>query len=122
MANPDGPEAGSPTSQIDTQLAELRESFRPRLAERVEEIAAQWETVRPVLADPAARELLRRLHRLAHSLAGTAGTFGFTAAGDVSRALERRLERAGADPAPADASEIALLVAALSRMAELPPG
>jgi HPt (histidine-containing phosphotransfer) domain-containing protein len=105
------------------QLAELRASFRPRLTARVEEIAAEWETVRPAATAPPgnpAPDLLRRLHRLAHSLAGTAGTFGFPAVGDAARNLERRLERVGSSPPPAEASEIESLVATLRRAAELP--
>ncbi len=103
-----------------TQLAELRASFRPRLTERVEEIAAEWETVRPAATAPPgnpAPDLLRRLHRLAHSLAGTAGTFGFPAVGDAARILERRLERVGSSLPPVDASDIEILVAALGRSA-----
>lgn len=104
------------------QLAELRNSFRPRLTERVQEIAAEWETVRPAATEPAGTsepDRLRRLHRLAHSLAGTAGTFGFPAVGDAARILERRLERAGSTLPPVDASDIEILVAALGRSVEL---
>jgi HPt (histidine-containing phosphotransfer) domain-containing protein len=103
----------------DSQLAELRDFFRPRLTERVGEILAAWEAMRPTAARAAETsepDLPRRLHRLAHSLAGAAGTFGFPAVGDAARALERRLERAATPPGSADVSEIELLVAALHRL------
>jgi HPt (histidine-containing phosphotransfer) domain-containing protein len=77
------------------QIEELRELFRPHLAERVREIEAAWESVRAGgaggdIADPDA---LKRLHRLAHSLSGAAGTFGYPEVGIAARALERGLER-----------------------------
>jgi HPt (histidine-containing phosphotransfer) domain-containing protein len=118
-----------PSQDADAQLAEIRDSFRPRLTVRVAEISAEWEAVRPATAKlagdagnpaPTVSDLLRRLHRLAHSLAGTAGTFGFPAVGDAARRLERRLEQAGTALPPADASEIAILVDALSQAAALP--
>jgi HPt (histidine-containing phosphotransfer) domain-containing protein len=74
------------------QIEELRELFRPHLAERLREIEAAWESVRPggnLGGDP---DSLRRLHRLAHSLSGAAGTFGYPEVGTAARALERGLE------------------------------
>jgi periplasmic divalent cation tolerance protein len=107
MPDPDGP-ADDPAAQ----LAELRDLFRPRLAERVGEIEAAWEALRA--APEPALESLRRLHRLAHSLAGAAGTFGFPAVGNAARALERHLQSAAAATAVRrEGGEIEPLVAAL---------
>jgi HPt (histidine-containing phosphotransfer) domain-containing protein len=74
--------------EVRRQIEELQELFRPQLAARVREIEEVWETVRSGGADGAA---LKRLHRLAHSLGGAAGTFGYPAVGDAARALERGL-------------------------------
>ena len=118
--------------EASAQLAELRASFRPRLTARVEEIVAAWEAMRPAAgqelasldpSDPGAIDLRRHLHRLAHSLAGTAGTFGFPQVGDAARTLERRLERVEVAPPPGGSNpmgDIETLVAALSRAAVLP--
>lgn len=49
----------------------------------------QLDTLERDLEDPGLRvSVLPALERLAHSLAGTAGTFGFDALGDAARELE----------------------------------
>lgn len=92
------PEPDGPAEDAAAQLAELRDFFRPRLAERVREIEAAWEALReaPNAPDSSLDDPRRRLHRLAHSLGGAAGTFGFPAVGDAARDLERHLQSAEA--------------------------
>jgi CheY-like chemotaxis protein len=98
------------------ELDELRQSFSDRLGGRVREIAEACEEARTA---PGSLEPLRRLHRLAHSLHGTAGTFGYPAVGDAAYALERRvkelLDAGMADGA--DITELVPLLAALQRAA-----
>jgi len=104
-------------SAEENPLNELRESFRERLDERVREIEEAWEAARAESAAGGAREPLLRLHRLAHSLYGTAGTFGHPAVGDAARDLERRVEAlldVGDVGDLWDLAELAPLLAALS--------
>jgi HPt (histidine-containing phosphotransfer) domain-containing protein len=119
MPDPDGP-----AKDAAVELSELRDFFRPRLAERVREIELAWEAMAATAATAGPdADSLRRLHRLAHSLGGAAGTFGFAAVGDAARALERHLQSAetattattaGARP---ELGEIEPLVAALRQAA-----
>lgn len=117
--------------EAQRQIEELRALFRPQLADRVREIEAAWAAVQG--GDAAAgggsgdgdsgEPPLRRFHRLTHSLAGTAGTFGYPEVGSAARALERHLRELlpaerrepGAPPAPADSTEVVPLLVALAR-------
>lgn len=56
----------------------------------------------------------------AHRLAGTAGTFGFPAAGDAARELERALS-AAPGPTPDEFLRLAELVVALRRALDADP-
>lgn len=75
----------SSATAIQDQLAQLRQSFTAHLPSRVAEIvqaqqdamSAQWST-----------ETLKKFHRLAHSLAGSAATFGHADIGQSARQLE----------------------------------
>jgi HPt (histidine-containing phosphotransfer) domain-containing protein len=78
-----------PDDQDRTRFDELRQWFGDRLVERVGEIEAAWEAAQTA---SGGGEALARLHRLAHSLAGTAGTFGYPDVGLAARVLEKRLE------------------------------
>jgi len=107
------------------QIEALQELFRPHLADRVREIEAAWEALQ-VDGDgtrPAGEPPLRRFYRLAHSLAGTAGSFGYPAVGTAARELERHLHAL----LPAEgqeylevppSAEILRLLAALARAAD----
>ena len=52
------PEPDGPAEDAAAQLAELRDFFRPRLAERVREIEAAWEALREAPNAPNARTAL----------------------------------------------------------------
>lgn len=69
------------------------------------------------LLDDAQRD---RACRAAHQLAGSAGTFGFVAAGEIARELEHALGGAG-PPAPEDLPRLADLAVALRRELEAGP-
>jgi HPt (histidine-containing phosphotransfer) domain-containing protein len=99
-------------------FADLRGSFRLRLAERMREIEEAWEAAR---AAGDALEPLRHLHRLVHSLAGAAGTFGYPEVSAAARLLERRAKElllAPGHPGGSGASELAFLLATLRRVAD----
>ena len=97
------------------ELGSLQEYFAGRLPDRLHEIEEAWRRVRE---SAWGAEELKVFHRLAHSLAGAGGTFGFAAVTDASRALERRLKAVlqGQEP-PLDAAEVDALLAALRRTA-----
>ena len=112
------PAAAEAAAKAD--LALLRDSFRDRLAPRVGEIETAWKALAGAVDRAETTEPLRHLHRLAHSLAGTAGTFGFPTVGSASRALERRVKELVEAGAPFEATareEIAALLAALGQAA-----
>jgi HPt (histidine-containing phosphotransfer) domain-containing protein len=100
------------------ELGSLREYFAGRLPERLQEIEEAWRRVRETAWGT---EEVKVFHRLAHSLAGAGGTFGFAAVTDASRALERRLKPAlqkEESPEPQiPAAEVEALLAALRRAA-----
>lgn len=105
---------------MSAELDELRASFRGRLEERVREIEAAWEAAAiGGGGGDGAPAALALLLRLAHSLYGAAGTFGYPAAGEAARALELGvravLNAPGAPGAPAasDLAALGPLVAAL---------
>jgi diguanylate cyclase (GGDEF)-like protein len=76
-------------SDLDLELRDLQQYFASRLPERLEEIEITWKEVRGTGWAPDA---LRELHRLAHSLTGAGGTFGFPEVTRTARALERYLK------------------------------
>ena len=79
------------------KLAALRNGFAARLRERVEELQGAVE------AACAQDDLgVRHTEVLAHQLAGTAGSYGFLEAGEISAELEA-LCVAGFDPEAARA-------------------
>ena len=71
---------------LAAKLHALQERFILELPERLAEIERQWQ-VAQACANVA------ELHRCAHSLAGTAGTFGFHRLGEHARALELLITR-----------------------------
>lgn len=78
------------TSDDDFQhkLQLLNDLFASRLQER---FAILDQAMQLCLDDVSQREPLDELHRLLHSLAGSAGTFGFEALGLRAREIERRI-------------------------------
>jgi HPt (histidine-containing phosphotransfer) domain-containing protein len=103
-------------------LGSLQEYFAGRLPDRLHEIEEAWRHVRE---SAWGAEEAKVFYRLAHSLAGAGGTFGFAAVTDAARALERRLKAVlhqGQEPQeppvpPMDAAEVDALLAALRRAA-----
>ncbi len=71
---------------IQNQLHQLKEGFSQAIPDKMAEIEQTWGMVGP--GDARRTELL---HRLAHNLAGNAGTFGFMDLSECARALEEDL-------------------------------
>jgi len=79
-------------------LEAQRREYGAQLPARVAALEALWAAVRA----PGGAAQLPELERAAHSLAGSAGTFGFAQMGAASKALEMALQRFGsAHDAPA---------------------
>jgi DNA-binding response OmpR family regulator/HPt (histidine-containing phosphotransfer) domain-containing protein len=76
---------------IDQRLLRLRKSYVVTLHERVERLQQTIRAIRPndEKRNPASLEEARAL---AHSVAGSAATFGYPQVGQISRALEFRLQ------------------------------
>ncbi|GAB3481026.1 Hpt domain-containing protein [Polaromonas eurypsychrophila] len=72
-------------------LDEQRREYGRSLPGKLGQIEAQW---RLAAAVPSAAEPLAQLERLAHTLAGTAGTLGYMATGHAAKALELLLQEA----------------------------
>ncbi len=79
----------STTDRLEQQLAKLRESFAARLPGRVQEIASAWNSI---AENGWNAENAKRFHRLIHSLAGAAATFGFATLSQSARQLELDVE------------------------------
>ena len=77
-------------------LEEQRREYGRSLPEKVRQIEAHW---RFVASGRNEADTLAELERLAHTLAGTAGTLGFVAAGQAAKALELLVQRTMQDPA-----------------------
>lgn len=74
---------------VEAQLAELRADYAAKLPQRLGEIEALWQAVQHEgWSGPSAQSL----HRVCHTLAGSAGTFGLPAVGQQARALEQILK------------------------------
>ncbi len=72
----------------EEQLAALRTAFAERLVQILSEIETAADQIISPSEDDAARPALETLHRLGHSLAGSAGSFGYAAVGEKARHLE----------------------------------
>lgn len=68
-------------------LEQLRQEYLQRLPHRFGELQALWELLRQ-----GDLTVLANLHRMAHSLAGSAGSYGFGKIGQIARLVERTLE------------------------------
>ncbi len=94
-------------------LEGLREYFTARLPERLAEMDEAFRAARDA---GFTGDALRTFHRLAHSLAGAGGTFGFPQVSEAARDLERLLNtllKRGTSPEDAEAQEIEARLAAL---------
>jgi len=100
------------TAREDFQrfLDEQRADYKAALPKKMAEVHALW-----ALAAPGgdAAQPLADLQRLAHTLAGTAGTLGFREVGAAAKALELLLEGAGTAPTSAQRADMTLAIAAL---------
>jgi len=87
------------TPQEDFQrfLDGQRAEYRSALPGKIQEIQERWSAV---VAAVDATQPLNDLRRLAHSLAGTAGTLGFREVGQAAKALEVLLDEDAGENQP----------------------
>lgn len=86
-------------SQATASVSELLQQYRAAYLSTLPGRLAQLDALADQLPDPAlAVSVLPALERCAHSLAGSAGTFGLAQLGETARKLEHAVEeeRAGA--------------------------
>lgn len=86
--------SGNDIRQDDELAAAIRvlaDTFVARLPANIDAMHAE---LRVIDNDPANLPAWKNLHRHLHSLAGSAGTFGFNDLGDRARALEHRINQA----------------------------
>ena len=76
----------SRSSDVAKKLAALQQSFKEQLPEKVSEIKRLWSSFSQNTTSDAA---LADVHRMAHSLAGSGGTFGAVAVSTVAKELEQ---------------------------------
>lgn len=101
------------------KLHALQASYQAQLPQRLEELQAGWRQLRMGNEDAQLAELL---HRQAHTLAGSAGTFGFSQVSGHARQLERLLQNLS--PAAVDEGmmeQIETLLGLLEQSAALGP-
>lgn len=92
----------SPAMALPPELVELQRRFVDQLPERLKAMADIFHSIDATAGD---RELLETLHRMVHSLTGTAGTFGFKVLSAEARLVESRLaSMVHAPTSPTDSS------------------
>ncbi|MDH5387574.1 MAG: response regulator [Gammaproteobacteria bacterium] len=75
-------------SNVASKLALLQQSFMQQLPDKISKIKHLWE----MFGQNQAEANLAELHRMAHSLAGSGGTFGAVAVSTMARELEQMLK------------------------------
>lgn len=93
-------------SDIQEQLKALYRDYARRLPDKLKEISSTWEQLRASKWD---LNLLKQLHRQAHTLAGSGTTFGFPKVSEAARTLEQTLKSHVQDEARADQDQIDLI-------------
>jgi chemotaxis protein histidine kinase CheA len=82
---------------MDEALRTLRAGFRSRLPDRIAAVLAALEEARARPNEPALRAEARRL---AHTLKGTASSYGFGEIGESLEAVEEALETLASTSSP----------------------
>ena len=76
------------SDDIERQLDDLRRAFAAKLGSQIEELTAAARPLDEEAAPEGVRGALESLHGLAHKLAGSAGTFGYSQLSDAAKRLE----------------------------------
>lgn len=106
-----------PADAVQVQLAKLRKKFGLALPEKISAIEA---AVAALVARPWDEQTCAAVHRQAHSLAGSSGTYGFPEIGSAARDVEALLKQSlesRALPSPDQKARIDRLTASLRELA-----
>jgi chemotaxis protein histidine kinase CheA len=115
---PTDPPATAPALSFQERFAALEREWKQQLPGKLRDAAQRMQACRAV---PGDRPALEGLHRVLHTLAGSAGTFGLAGLGTDARAIEKELDRVMALPAPASA-DLDAADAALQALVATAPG
>jgi len=74
---------------IQAALAALKDGFARKIPAKVDEIRQNWQQLKTT---PEGPEMFQLLRRQAHTLAGTAATYGFEETGRIAGAIEITLQ------------------------------
>ena len=74
---------------IQAALTALKDGFAQKVPAKIEEIRQSWNLLKSV---PEDIDMFHLLHRQTHTLAGTAGTYGFHTVGQLAKAVEIALQ------------------------------
>jgi periplasmic divalent cation tolerance protein len=94
------PAPGGPSPSFQERFAALSRDWHAQLPARLDTLQVLLQACRQ---SPDDARGLEEFHRQAHTLAGSAGTFGLHAVGEHARVLEQELERLMARPTRATA-------------------
>ena len=106
-----------PADAVPNQLAKLKQKYAAGLPEKVGKVGEQVDAF---LAAPWQEERCFTTYRLIHSLAGSAGTYGYAELGTVARTGELLVKGSLEGRAPlgdAQRKELAGIVATLKQLA-----
>lgn len=105
------------SASFQERFEALRRDWRRQLPQRLQEMQALLAACR---AAPADAQPLTELHRMLHTLAGSAGTFGLDALGVQARAIEHKLDGLLARPTRG-AADLGAVQAALDALVAAAP-
>ncbi len=100
-------------STLEDKLQELKNSYVDHLSEKIKDIQKLWNS----LVNNWQSETQEELHIIIHSLAGSAGTFGFDHMGKVARSADNILKgyrEEGVSPDKSKNNELDTLIEKLS--------
>ncbi len=105
-----------PADAVQSQLAKLKKKYAAELPQKVARVEEQ---VGAFLAAAWSEEVCFATYRQIHSLAGSAGTYGFAELGSTARTGEHLIKKSLDGRAALGEPDVMALAVVLSRMKEL---
>ena len=102
-------------ADMAARIAVLIRDFAVALPDRMAEMARHWDA-----AAAGSLDALDEARRVAHKVAGSAGTFGFPEIGEASSVVEEAMETALTSGAPLSAADISRISGLITRLKQLP--
>ncbi len=104
-----------PAQTVEERLRTLREEYETQLPEKIARIVEATEVW---LRTPTDTPALGAVHRMAHSLVGSSGSYGFSAVSQAARALEQELKSVIEGWTPVSAEQHEKIRAAVAALAD----